>query len=224
MEIFASLVGFDWLVLLIVGVTAVFGLMRGFIAEVFSLAAWVAGVAAVRFFYRPARALLEGAGAPDTLAALAAVIAPFLLTLLAVKIVGKFLSSATKDSVVGPFDRLLGLGFGVLKGVLAAGMLFLLTSLALKLMPGEEPPPDWLAKAKSAPTLALVAGVMVNYVGEAWKEQGQGLGLPGSNDPHAGLPGFGEDEEPVGSYGEGDRKSLDKLLDDQEKQTPSTVI
>jgi membrane protein required for colicin V production len=224
MEFFSSLVGFDWLVLLIVGVTAVFGVMRGFISEVFSLAAWVAGVAAVRFFYRPARALLEGAGAPDTLAAMAAVIGPFLLALLVVKLIGHLISSATKDSMIGPFDRLLGLGFGVLKGVLAAGLLFLLTSLALKLMPGEEPPPDWLAKAKSAPTLALVAGVMVNYVGEAWQERGQERGQPAGENPHKGLPGFGEDDPAAGSYGEGDRNSLDKLLDDQEKQTPSTPI
>lgn len=218
MEFFASLAGFDWLVLLIVGVTAVLGLMRGFIAEVASLAAWVAGVVAVRFFYRPARALIEGLGAPEMLAAIAGVLVPFMLALLAVKLVGHLLSSATKNSIIGPFDRLLGLGFGMLKGVLAAGLLFLLITLALKLLPGREPTPDWLAKARTTPTLALVAGAMVSYAGEVWAEDGPASG----DDPHKGLPGFGEDEP--GGYDRGDRKSLDKLLDDQEQKTPSTPI
>lgn len=225
MEIFADLAAFDWLVLLIVGVTAVFGLMRGFIAEVASLAAWVAGFAAVRFFYRPARAFLEASGSGETLAAIAAVIGPFLLALLAVKLIGALLSKTAKDSIIGPFDRLLGLGFGLLKGVLAAGLLFLIITLALKLVPGEEGRPAWLAKAKTTPTLALVASAMVSYAGDVWREQAEGAA---SEDPHAGLPGFGGDAADDGrrepGYGRGDRRSLDKLLDEQEKQTPSTPI
>jgi membrane protein required for colicin V production len=220
MDFLSSLAGFDWLVLLIVGVTSVLGLMRGFIAEVASLAAWVAGVVAVRLFYRPARALIEAAGAPELLAAIAGVLVPFLVALLAVKLAGHLLSTATKDSIIGPFDRLLGLGFGMLKGVLAAGLLFLLITLGLKLLPGREPTPEWLAKAQTMPTLALVAGAMVAYAGEAWTEDGPLSG----DDPHKGLPGFGDDETPPGGYDRGDRKSLDKLLDDQEKQTPATAI
>ncbi len=228
MEFFTSLAGFDWLVLLIVGVTALLGLSRGFISEVASLAAWVAGFAAVRFFYRPARTLLEGLGAPETLAAIAGVLGPFLLALLAVKLAGQMLSSATKDSIIGPFDRLLGLGFGLLKGVLAAGLLFLVITLALKLLPDQEPTPEWLAKARTTPTLALIAGAMVSYAGDVWRDQARDA----ADDPHRGLPGFGEDglgRPPAGpgqgsGYAPDDRKSLDALLKEQERDTPSTPI
>jgi membrane protein required for colicin V production len=230
MEIMSSLAGFDWLVLLIVGGAAVFGLVRGFIAEVASLAAWVAGFAAVRFFYRPARAFLEASGTGETLAAIAGVIGPFLAALLAVKLVGALLSRSAKDSIVGPLDRLLGLGFGLIKGVLAAGLMFLVITLGLKLVPGEAGRPDWLAKARTTPTLALVASAMVSYAGDVWREQAEGA--PSGDDPHAGLIGPGGDADrdadsdsgsPDG-YGTPERRSLEKLLDEQQQQTPSTPI
>lgn len=229
MGFLADIAAFDWLVLVIVGVTAILGLVRGFIAEVASLAAWLAGFIAVRVFHTPARAAFEQAGGGEMLSSIAAVLVPFLLALLAVKLLGALLSKTAKDSIVGPFDRLLGLGFGLVKGVLAAGLLFLIITVALKLVPGEGERPRWLAEAKTRPTLALVASAMVGYVGELWREEvGDALG----EDPHAGLPGFGDDEAPTGGpsnssgngYASGDRRSLDNLLDAQEKKQPSTPI
>jgi membrane protein required for colicin V production len=219
MDYITQLAGFDWIVVLIVGGTAAFGLMRGFIAEVASLAAWVAGFVAVRLFYTPARAIFVTASGSDLIATVAAVLGPFLLAVLLVKLIGSFLSSSAKGSVIGPVDRLLGLGFGLVKGFLAASLIFLLITLGLKIVPGDDKRPDWLAKAKTTPTLALVASAMVSYVGDAWNQQ-QKLINP-ERDPHMGLPGFGKDEE---GYNDKERGSLDKLLDEQEKTSPGTAI
>ena len=221
MDTVMQLAGFDWIVVLIVGITAAFGLMRGFIAEVASLAAWVAGFIAVRLFYTPARAIFETASGSELIAAVAAVMGPFLIAVLLVKLIGSFLSNSAKGSVIGPVDRLLGLGFGLVKGFLAASLIFLLITLGMKIVPGDDSRPDWLARAKTTPTLALVASAMVSYVGDAWNQQ-QKLINP-ERDPHAGLPGFGDDEEGDG-YGKKERNSLDKLLDDQEKSSPGTAI
>lgn len=219
MDSITQLAGFDWIVVLIVGATAVFGLMRGFIAEVASLAAWVAGFVAVRFFYTPARAIFETASGSEVIAAVAAVLGPFLAAMLLVKLIGSFLSSTAKDSGIGPVDRLLGLGFGLVKGFLAASLIFLVITLGLKIVPGDDSRPDWLAKAKTTPTLALVASAMVSYVGEAWKQQQQYSGP--DRDPHAGLKDNGGGE---GGYSDKQRGSLDKLLDEQEKAAPGTAI
>ena len=223
MDYVTQLAGFDWIVVLIVGAAAAFGLMRGFIGEVASLAGWVAGFVAVRMFYTPARAIFQTASGSEVIAAIAAVLGPFLLAVLAVKLIGSFLSSSAKGSVIGPVDRLLGLGFGVVKGFLAASLLFLIITLGLKIVPGDDDRPAWLADARTTPTLALVASAMVAYVGDAWKQQQQLLGP--DSDPHAGLPGFGGGDEPAeGGYGKGERQSLDNLLDEQEKSTPGTAI
>ena len=221
MDTVTQLAGFDWIVVLIVGITAAFGLMRGFIAEVASLAAWVAGFIAVRLFYTPARAIFETASGSELIAAVAAVMGPFLIAVLLVKLIGSFLSNSAKGSVIGPVDRLLGLGFGLVKGFLAASLIFLLITLGMKIVPGDDSRPDWLARAKTTPTLALVASAMVSYVGDAWNQQ-QKLINP-ERDPHAGQPGFGDDEEADG-YGKQERNSLDKLLDQQEKSSPGTAI
>lgn len=215
MDMISQLAGFDWIVVLIVGAAAAFGLMRGFIAEVASLAGWVAGFIAVRLFYTPARAIFETASGSEVIAAVAAVIGPFLLAVLVVKLFGGFLSSSAKDSVIGPLDRLLGLGFGLVKGFLAASLIFLVITLGLKIVPGDDARPAWLANAKTTPTLALVASAMVAYVGDAWKQQQQLLAP--ERDPHAGL----RDD---GSYSDKQRGSLDKLLDHQEKTSPGTSI
>lgn len=216
MDTITQLAGFDWIVVLIVGATAALGLMRGFIAEITSLAAWAAGFVAVRFFYTPARALFETAGGSEVIAAVAAVLGPFLLAVLLVRLIGSFLSSGAKESGIGPVDRLLGLGFGLVKGFLAASLIFLVITLGLKIVPGDDARPDWLAKAKTTPTLALVASAMVSYVGDAWNQQ-QKLINP-DRDPHAGIGG---DD---GSYSDKQRGSLDTLLDEQEKSSPGTSI
>lgn len=227
MEILSTLTGFDWLVMLIVGTAAGFGLMRGFIAEVASLAAWVAGLIAVRLFYTPARAIFVESSGSEMLGTLAAVLGPFLLALLLVKLIGSYVSSSAKNSVIGPFDRVLGLGFGFVKGFLVASLGFLLLTLVLKILPGQDDRPDWLTKARTTPTLALVANAMVNYVGDAWRRRDS---EEAAANPHAGLPGFGPDGEAdderqgEGGYAPDDRRSLDSLLDRQEKTTPSTAI
>jgi membrane protein required for colicin V production len=174
--------------------------------------------------YAPARAVFVQASGSEMLGTLAAVLGPFLLAVLLVKLLGSFLSSSAKGSLIGPFDRLLGLGFGLVKGFLAASLGFLLLTLALKILPGKDDRPEWLARARTAPTLALVANAMVGYVGDAWRQQ-QSID-PGSDNPHAGLPGFDRDSEADGEsgYAPDDRRSLDNLLDQQEKTTPSTAI
>ena len=45
--------GFDWIVLIIVGVAATGGFMRGFVQEVFSLVAWTLAIFAIRFLHTP---------------------------------------------------------------------------------------------------------------------------------------------------------------------------
>lgn len=224
MEILSTLTGLDWLVVLIVGTAAAFGLMRGFIAEVASLAAWVAGFMAVRLFHAPAQAVFVEASGSEMIGTLAAVLGPFLLAVLVVKLLGSFLSSSAKGSVIGPFDRLLGLGFGLVKGFLVASLGFLIITLVLQILPGEDDRPDWLTTARTTPTLALVANAMVNYAGDAWRRQQDDPAR--ARDPHAGLPGFGDeaDADAQGGYAPDDRRSLDSLLDQQEKTTPSTPI
>lgn len=216
-----GLTAFDVVVGLLVGLAALAGLARGFVGEVVSLAAWVAGVLAVRFLYTPAKALAAGVTGTEAGGAILAFVVLFLGAFVVVRIAGGRLSDTTRASVVGPVDRVLGLGFGAAKGVLASALLFLLASMALETLDPEGPPPEWLARARTAPTLAMVSRGLVDFVGEHARVAPDSA----ATDPHAGLPGFDRGQDgPDDGYDRQQRSALDRLLDEQQKQSPGTTI
>lgn len=210
---------FDFAVLAIVAFAAIGGLARGFVGEIVTLLAWVGGVLAVRLFHVQAKAYVGGWVENEAGAAAVALLGLFFGAFLAVRIVGGALSSKTRASVIGPVDRILGMGFGAGKGVVAATLMFLLVSLGIETMlPGAQQP-VWMAQAKTAPTLAIVSRALVDFVDEARRIDGD----IAAGDPHAGL-GLPPARRNGDGYGTPERSALDELLDEQEKQIPSTPI
>jgi membrane protein required for colicin V production len=223
----AALTVFDVIVILLVGLLAFAGLARGFVGEIFSLLAWVAGIIAVRLFYTPAKALMTQLTGTEAGGAVAALAVLFIGGFLLVRIIGGPLSARTKGSIIGPVDRLLGLGFGAAKGVLAAALLFLGANLVFDTIDPGEPSPPWLAEARTAPTLAMISKALVDFVGEhgriAPDSAGLGPGLRAGETMEEMGRAISGDEGSDG-YAPGQREALDKLLDAQEKREPSTAI
>ncbi|MBB6227304.1 membrane protein required for colicin V production [Polymorphobacter multimanifer] len=216
-----GLTAFDIAVFAIVGFAAVAGLARGFVGEIASLFAWVAGVLAVRYFHTETKIFVGSWMESEAGASIVALVGLFFGAFIVVRLVGDAMSRSTKASVIGPIDRLLGLGFGAAKGVVAATLMFLLATMAVStLFPGQ-PQPQWMLEARTVPTLAIVSRALLDFVDDGWRLDGSVAG-----DPHSGLgipPAFGPSPDQEG-YGSGDRKALDELLDQQEKQIPSTPI
>ena len=204
------LTAFDIVVLLIVVLAALAGLARGFVGEISSLFAWVAGVFAVRLFYTPAKLFAVRFVTSEASAAVLAFAGLFLLAFIVVRTIGNGLSRSTKASLIGPVDRLLGLGFGAAKGVLAAALLFLLANLVFETIDPGQSTPEWLADARTAPTLAMVSRTMVDFI-----EERRRIAPDSAQIRHKGK---------AGGYGQHDRKALDALLDAQEKREPGTAI
>jgi len=162
-----GLTGLDIVVLLAVGIAGVLGFMRGFIVEVTSLAAWLIGIFAVKFLHTPVSAMLVEPVGTQTGAAVLALVLIFGVVFLGVKFAGRAMSKATRTSVLGPFDRVLGLGFGALKGLIAATVAFLFLSLMLNMTSASDAPrPAWMAKAKTYPLLRASSEALVNFVGK----------------------------------------------------------
>ena len=213
----AALTAFDIVVGLIVVLAALAGLARGFVGEIVSLLAWVAGIVAVRFFYTPVKAFTARLTGTESGGAILALVAVFLIAFVLVRVVGGKLSNGTKASIIGPIDRVLGLGFGAIKGVFGAALLFLLVNLAFDTIDPGEPSPDWITTARTAPTLAMVSKALVDFVEE---HRRLAPDTAASDDPHAGL-GI----PPAGTgYAPKERSALDTLLDEQEKASPATPI
>lgn len=223
----AALTVFDVIVILLVALLAFAGLARGFVGEIVSLLAWVAGIIAVRLFYTPAKAMMTQLTGTEAGGAVAALAALFIGGFLIVRIIGGPLSARTKGSIIGPIDRLLGMGFGAAKGVLAAALLFLGANLVFDTIDPGEPSPPWLAEARTAPTLAMISKALVDFVGEhsriAPDSAGIGAGVRAGETMEDMGRALGGQQSSDG-YAPGQREALDKLLDKQEEREPSTPI
>lgn len=159
------------MVLLTMGIAAVLGCVRGFVGEVVSLGAWIIAIVAVKFLHGPVSALLTGPVGTESGAAVLAFALVFGLAFLGVKIAGRALGNVTRGSLLGPFDRLLGLGFGALKGLIAATLVFLFVSLVFDTLNGASAArPPWMTTSRTYPLLRASSAAIVAFV-EKRREQ-----------------------------------------------------
>ena len=155
----------DIFVILLLGGGAMIGFVRGLVHEVLSLLAWVVGIVALRLFHSPASEALTGAVGTATAGAVLAFVLLFLPSFLFVKLLARAIGKKSRTSVLGPFDRVLGAGFGMLKGLLAVTLFFLLANLATDLIYGsDEQRPDWMRNSRTYPLLNASGRAVVDWV------------------------------------------------------------
>ena len=118
---------------LIVLVSAFLAYNRGVTREALAIGGWiVAGLAAFYFAPMVSPLVLEIPVVANilrsscTLTVLASFAIVFSAALLILSIFTPLLSSAVQDTVLGPIDRVLGFLFGIARGVLLIGVLYLL--------------------------------------------------------------------------------------------------
>jgi membrane protein required for colicin V production len=158
--------GFDIIVFLIVGVAAIGGFMRGFVQEVLSLASWVLAVFAIYALHTDVTAFLfEYIGTPSGAAVLAFALL-LLIPYAGMKLIAARMGRATRNSVLGPFDRVLGFGFGAVKGVIIAVMAFSLLVLGYDTVWGPAGRPVWITTARTYPFVNASADAMVKLIDE----------------------------------------------------------
>jgi len=155
----------DIFVLLLIGGGALLGFLRGFTHEVLSLAAWIAAIVVLKAFHTPVQAALVPVVGTVTGAAALAFALLFLPAFFAVRIGARHAGGKAKRSVLGPIDRLLGGGFGMLKGLLAATLFFLFVNLATDMLWGTQAQrPEWLRASRTFPLLNASGRAIVDWV------------------------------------------------------------
>jgi membrane protein required for colicin V production len=166
--------GLDIIVLVVVGIAAVGGFLRGFVQEVLSLAALILAVLAIRYLHTDLTQFLAGyinaPGASAVLAFMILLLVPYLVVRFAASRIGR----ASRNSVIGPFDRVLGFGFGAVKGVLIVVFAFSLLVLGYDTVWGPKGRPDWIKDARTYPFINAASEAMVQLIEarrEALKEE-----------------------------------------------------
>lgn len=156
--------GFDIFVLLIVGVAAIGGFLRGFVQEVLSLAAWILAIVAIRLLHTDLTAFLfEFVGTPSGAAVLAFVLL-LLVPYIAVRLIAAWAGKTTRNSLLGPFDRVLGFGFGAVKGVIIVVMAFSVLVLGYDTVWGSAGRPAWMVTSRTYPFINASADELVQLI------------------------------------------------------------
>ncbi|MBX9814450.1 MAG: CvpA family protein, partial [Sphingomonas sp.] len=79
--------------------------------------------------------------------------------------VARAIGARTRTSILGPVDRALGFGFGGLKGLIFASLLFLLITLVVDTISGGAlRRPSWITTSRTYPLLKVTSAGVADFV------------------------------------------------------------
>ena len=158
--------GFDVTVLLIVGAAAVMGFLRGFVQEIIALFAWVFALVAIHLFHTPLAAWLVPHVHTESGAAVLAFALCAIVPYAGTKLLARTLGGATRNSVLGPIDRVLGFGFGAVKGTVLVVMGFSVLVLGYDTVWGPGGRPTWITASRTYPFINASSEALVKMIGK----------------------------------------------------------
>ncbi len=139
----------DMIVLAVMLVSGLLAMVRGFMREILSIAAWGAAAIVTLYSFNKLLPTAKTYFNNDTVATIAVIAGVFIGTLIVVSIVTVRISDMILDSRIGALDRTLGFLFGLARGLLIVVVAFLFFNW---LVP-DKGQPDWVRSAKSKAVL-----------------------------------------------------------------------
>jgi membrane protein required for colicin V production len=204
---------FDIIALLILAVSTLVGFVRGALREVTTVVAFAIAVAAAIFALPFTGAIARAAVNPSWAANTVAVLIIFLAVYVLVRVLAAALTRGVHSTqTLGTIDRLIGSGFGLIRGLVFLGLF----NLAFNMAPPPSGIPAWVGQAKLyalsadcahallalAPKGSALAGRIAPAIGHAVAN--------GSSDP-ATSSAIGQTED--NSYNHAARKGLDDAVE-----------
>lgn len=135
----------DLILLIVMLISGLLAMIRGFMREVLSIAAWALAAAAALYGYVKLLPMLKPSFGSDIVATVVVVGGAFLVTLIVVSVVTVRISDMILDSRVGALDRSLGFVFGLARGLVIVVVAYVFFAW---LVPPKAQP-DWVQNAKS---------------------------------------------------------------------------
>jgi membrane protein required for colicin V production len=159
----------DIIVVTIIGLSALFGFLRGFLREVLSIGSWILAGLATWFGMPYLRPFARQYISHELIADVATGIAIFLVVLVVASVISHMITRSVRASSLGALDRSLGILFGIARGAV-------IVSVALLIVDNFYAPdnrPQWLKDARTLPVVQVGADFMRQFVPASVAAQAQ---------------------------------------------------
>lgn len=219
---------FTWLdiaLIVIMLISAILAMMRGFTREILSIVAWICAAIGAYLLFEPMLPLAEEYIQPSILAKGVLIGGSFFAILIAISLLVILLTEVILESSIGALDRTLGFIFGLGRGLLLVAVAFLFFT---SLVP-QQNYPAWVQNARTTPLLqdtgkmiieVLPKGMIEDFIGSKSFSPETGAASAAQNAPKSDLlnqdsaeANSDADKKSDSSYKQGERQGLNQLLE-----------
>jgi membrane protein required for colicin V production len=152
----------DVILLVVMLISALLAMVRGFMREVLSIASWAAAAIVTILAFPKALPVVQGYLSNDIVAKGVTIGGIFLGTLIVVAVITIKISDMILDSRIGALDRTLGFLFGLARGLVIVVVAFLFFNW---LVP-DRSQPEWVKNAKSLVVLKKTGDTLMSMLPE----------------------------------------------------------
>ena len=158
--------GLDIAIIGVIALSAIFALMRGFVREVLSVAAWIGAALAALYGFTPLRPHARDLLGPTLIADIALGATLFLLALIVLSLITHGIARSVQRSALSAVDRSLGLLFGIARGAALVCLAYLLLARAMP----ENEHPAWVKEARALPLVQRGAEFLATLVPKEFRD------------------------------------------------------
>jgi membrane protein required for colicin V production len=164
-EQWADMNALDWIFIVMIGASALYGLLKGLVREVVSIIAVLLGLAAASRGYRLAIPLFKDFGVSQELAGVLSFLLIFVVVYIVIILLGKLIQRLLHTRFLGCANRLGGAVFGFVRGVIISGIIVVLLTVTLSEKAAI------LMDSKLTPYVMTISRVLVSLAPEGVKDR-----------------------------------------------------